>query len=63
MRFVPYEALKGQLAPATDPMQRSFSARMISYASTSPNDMRSTLKSFPLQLKSVREHAREVVMA
>lgn len=57
---VPVEALQGQLAGATDPMQRSFVAMMISYASTTAIDMTATLKAFPLKLRTVEQYARSV---
>lgn len=59
-QHVPVEALQGQYAAATDPMQKSFAAMMISYAAAQPIDMSATLKSFPISLKTVREYADEV---
>jgi len=59
--LVPVEALQGQLAGATDPMQKSFVGLMISYASTPAIDMKATLKAFPLKLRSVEDYARSVV--
>jgi uncharacterized protein YbjT (DUF2867 family) len=58
---VPVEALQGQLAGATDPMQKSFAAMMISYASAAAIDMTATLKAFPLKLRTVEEYARSVM--
>ena len=58
---VPVEALQGQLAGATDPMQKSFAAMMISYASAAAIDMTATLKAFPLKLRTVEEYVRSVM--
>jgi uncharacterized protein YbjT (DUF2867 family) len=59
---VPVEALQGQLAAATDPMQKSFTGLMISYASATAIDMTATLKAFPLKLKTVEEYAQSVMV-
>ena len=61
VQHVPVEALQGQFAAATDPMQRSFAAMMMSVSTTRPIEMGATLKSFPLKLKTVREYAGEVL--
>jgi uncharacterized protein YbjT (DUF2867 family) len=58
---VPVEALQGQLAGAVDPMQKSFVAMMISYASTTSIDMSATLQAFPLKLRTVEDYARSVM--
>jgi uncharacterized protein YbjT (DUF2867 family) len=58
---VPVEALQGQLAGATDPMQKSFAGLMLGYASVASIDMAAMLKMFPLKLRSVEEHARSVM--
>ena len=57
---VPVDALQGQMAAATDPMQKSFVALMLSYASATPIDMTATLKIFPLKLRTVDAYARSV---
>ena len=57
---VPIEALQGQLAAATDPMQRSFIGLMLGYATATPIDMAATLKMFPLELRPVKEYAHHV---
>jgi uncharacterized protein YbjT (DUF2867 family) len=59
--LVPVEALQGQLAGATDPMQKSFVGLMLSYASAPAIDMTATLKAFPLKLKTVEEYAKSVM--
>ena len=61
VQHVPVEALQGQLAAATDPMQASFTGLMIGVADGRSIDMRATLQSFPLKLKTVREYAGEVL--
>ena len=61
--LVPAEALQGQLAGATDPMQKSFVGLMLSYASEPAIDMKAILKTYPLKLRSVEEYARSVVAA
>lgn len=55
---VPVEALQGQLAAATDPMQQSFAGLMLAYAAGNPIDMRETLKALPVRLTSVEAYAR-----
>ena len=58
---VPVEALQGQLAGATDPMQKSFVGLMLGYASAAAIDMTATLKTFPLKLRTVEAYARNVM--
>ena len=60
MTQVPVDALQGQMAAATDPMQKSFVGLMLSYASATPIDMTATLKIFPLKLRTVDAYARSV---
>ena len=62
MTQVPVEALQGQLAAATDPMQKSFVALMLGYASATPIDMTGALKAFPLKLRTVEAYARSVMV-
>jgi NADH dehydrogenase len=57
---VPVEALQGQLAGATDPMQQSFVALMLGYAGAAAIDMTAALKTFPLNLRTVEAYARSV---
>jgi uncharacterized protein YbjT (DUF2867 family) len=59
---VPVEALQGQLAEATDPMQRSFVALMLGYASATAIDMTAALKTFPVKLRTVEAYARNVMV-
>ena len=60
---VPVEALQDQLAAATDPMQASFTGLMIGVANGRSIDMRATLQSFPIKLRTVREYASEALKA
>jgi len=48
------------MAAATDPMQKSFAALMLGYASATPIDMTATLRTFPLKLRTVESYARSV---
>ena len=59
---VPAEALQGQLAGATDPMQRSFVGLMLGYANATAIDMTGALKIFPLKLRTVEAYARSVMV-
>ena len=61
VEFVPEEALRAQKADATDPLQESFAALMLTYAKGDPIEMEKTLKTFPLQLASVRDYAEGVL--
>ena len=54
---VPVEALQGQLAAATDPMQQSFTSLMLCVAKGDAIDMSSLLPQFPVQLTTVRQFA------
>lgn len=63
VQHVPVEALEGQYAAATDPMQKSFAAMMIAYAAGQPVEVTEAVKSFSLKLRPVREYAQHVVGA
>jgi uncharacterized protein YbjT (DUF2867 family) len=52
---VPLEALEAQRAAATDPLQQSFTSLMIGLAKGDVIDMRDTLRTFRLQLRTVRQ--------
>lgn len=54
---VPVEALQGQLAAATDPMQQSFISLMLCVAKGDSIDMNSTLSQFPVELTTVKQFA------
>jgi uncharacterized protein YbjT (DUF2867 family) len=58
---VPVEALQGQLAGATDPMQKSFVGLMLGYAGATAIDMTAALRTFPLRLRTVEAYARGVL--
>ena len=57
---VPEEALQAQAA-SPDPMERTFAALMLGYAKGDAIPMEATLRQFPLQLRTVRLYAREVL--
>ena len=58
VQHVPEEALQAQHAAATDPMQRTFAALMLSTARGDVIDMTATLQAFPLNLTSISEFIR-----
>lgn len=58
--YVPVSALAAQKAGAANPLQQSFSSLMLQYAEGDPIDMANTLKSFPVNLSSVRDFATRV---
>jgi NADH dehydrogenase len=59
---VPVEALQAQKAAATDSLQQSFAALMLSYGAGDVIDMTETLKAFPVRLASVQDYARRVLV-
>jgi NADH dehydrogenase len=61
VQFVPEQALEAQQAAATDPMQQSFSALMRGYAAGDPIEMASTLETFGVHPRSLKEYAKQVV--
>jgi uncharacterized protein YbjT (DUF2867 family) len=61
IEHVSEEALRAQKADATDSLQESFAALMLTYANGDPIEMGATLKAFPLQLASVRDYAEGVL--
>ena len=57
VQHVPEAALRVQYGSATDPLQQSFAALMLSYAHGKAVDMRATLQAFPgRRLRSVRQY-------
>lgn len=58
---VPEDVLRAQRAAATDPFQQTFTALMLAYATGDRIDMRSTLRTFPVPLVSVKQYARQVL--
>lgn len=61
IEHVPEEALRAQKERATDPLQASFAALMLTYAHGDPIEMEETLQAFPLPLTSVRDYAEGVM--
>jgi uncharacterized protein YbjT (DUF2867 family) len=61
VEYVPVEALQAQKAAADDPLQQSFAALMLAYASGDPIDMHNVLETFPTTLTSVKDYAARVV--
>ena len=61
VEHVPEEALQAQKAAAADPLQESFAGLMLQYAAGDAIDMDATLKTFPVQLASVRDYAQRVL--
>lgn len=59
VQHVPAEALQAQLAAATDPIQQSFAALMLSVTQGDEIDMRETAQQFSLALLSVEAFARQ----
>ena len=60
VEHVPVEALQAQKQAASDPLQESFAALMLNYASGDAIDMGETLQTFPVRLASVRDYAARV---
>ncbi len=60
VQFVPEDVLRAQGEAASNPLDRSFAAGMLSYAQGDPVDMSAVLRDFPVQLRSVREYAQNV---
>jgi NADH dehydrogenase len=63
VQHVPEEALAEQQKAAMDPMQQSFAGLMQWYAKGDPVDMGETLKTYPVQLTSVRDYAQGMLAA
>jgi uncharacterized protein YbjT (DUF2867 family) len=61
VQLVPEQALEAQQAAATDPMQQSFAAGMRAYAGGDPIEMSSVLQTFGVQLRPLKEYAKQVV--
>ena len=60
-QFVPEEALETQQATATDPLMKSFSALMLSYAHGDVVDMQVTAQTYQLQLTTLEDYARSTM--
>ena len=61
VEYVPESALEAAQAGASDSLQRTFASLSLSYARGNVIPMADTLRSFPIQLRSVREYARDVL--
>jgi NADH dehydrogenase len=60
VEFVPEAALRAQYEAATEPIPRTFTALMLSYATGGAVDMRDVLQWMPVQLRSIRDYAQDV---
>lgn len=56
---IPEEALKKRLETSTDSLERSFASLMLYYAKGNEIPMEETLRTFPVQMKSVRDYASD----
>jgi uncharacterized protein YbjT (DUF2867 family) len=63
LEFVSEEQLVVQRAGATNPVEQTFADLMLSAARGDSIDMRETLETFPIQLKSVRDYAQTLTSA
>lgn len=61
VEHVPEEALRAQLAGASNPLEQTFAGLMLQYAAADAIDMRRTLELFPARLTSVRDYARRAL--
>ena len=61
VEHVPEEALRAQLAGATDPLQQTFAGLMLQCAAGDAVDMRRTRELFRVPLSSVRDYASRVL--
>jgi hypothetical protein len=62
LQNVPDEALRAQIAAAPDSLRKTFSGLMIGLNEVGTIDMKETLRNFPIQLTSVREYARQMIV-
>jgi uncharacterized protein YbjT (DUF2867 family) len=58
---VPEETLSVQQRAATEPLEQSFAALMLAYAKGDPIDMKQTLKTFPVELLSVKDYTQRML--
>jgi NADH dehydrogenase len=61
VRHVPEAALEQQLAAATDPLQRSVAALMLTAARGQVVEVDAALEAAPVQLTSLQQYAREIL--
>jgi uncharacterized protein YbjT (DUF2867 family) len=59
IQYVPEEALRTQKEVSPDPLQQSFSALMLNYASGAPVPMETVLGQFPIELTSVLDYSHQ----
>src|SRR5262245_14427935 len=62
LQNVPDEALRAQIAAAPDSRGKTFRGLMIGLNEVGTIDMKETLRNFPIQLTSVREYARQMIV-
>jgi uncharacterized protein YbjT (DUF2867 family) len=62
LQNVPDEALRAQIAAAPDSLRKTFRGLMIGLNAVGTIDMKKTLRNFPIQLMSVREYARQMIV-
>src|SRR5215471_846411 len=62
LKNVSDEALRAQIAAAPDSLGKTFSGLMIGLNEVGTIDMKATLRNFPIQLTSVREYARQMIV-
>jgi uncharacterized protein YbjT (DUF2867 family) len=60
IQYVPEEGLRMQKEAAVDPLQRSFAALMLTYASGAEVPMEETLKALPAKLRTVADYCHVV---
>src|SRR5215469_9845116 len=62
LQNIPNEALRAQIAAAPDSLSKTFRGLMIGLNAVGTIDMKETLGNFPIQLTSVREYARQMIV-
>jgi uncharacterized protein YbjT (DUF2867 family) len=63
VQFIPEEALQAQREAATDPTSQSLAGLMLTTSRGDPIEMAETLKVFPIELTSVTDYARRVLVS
>jgi hypothetical protein len=58
---VPEDALRSQKNAATDPLQQSFAALMLTYSEGAAIDMHDQLRKFSIQPTSVVDYSKKVM--
>jgi hypothetical protein len=61
LNHIPVETLQQQKTTATDSLEKSLTAILVSYAAGSPIAMDEMRSTFPISLSSVRDYARRVL--